>query len=147
MKKNTLITLSLSAAFLSGCATSKHVQSMIDTNNLHYDAEMEQVRTEQQLTTSRLTALQNQWAETVENIRTIKINTQALEDARQNLLYYCREQSTALARFIDTMEPTTPTPPPAQPKPPILTAPIAPAPTTPAATSGIPAMVTPEPVF
>ena len=151
MKKHTLIILSLSAVVLSGCATSKQVQGMIDENNLHYNAEIDRLKAEQQMTKSQLTEVRIQWADTVESIQKIKINTKALEEARQNLLHYCRQHSVVLSRFINSMEGAPivqpqPTQAPAQPQ-------VQPAPaatnivTPPTNTAPVAPMTTPEPVY
>lgn len=145
MKKHTLIIPALSAALLSGCATSSQVQTMIDENNRRYDAEISQLKAEQQMTQSKLTEVRIQWADTVESIQKIKINTRALEEARQNLLDYCRQHSAVLSRFITSMEDVPavqPQPVPATIKPVSADANVV---TLPAKT--IAPMTTPEPVY
>ena len=115
MKKHALIILTLSALALSGCTTSKQVQAMIDENNLTYDAEIDRLKSEQQATQTQIKEARSQWAETLEKLERIRISTKALEEARKNLLNYCRQHSNALDQFIRTFEsipidPTQPAP-------------------------------------
>lgn len=132
MKKQLLIILPLSALILSGCTTSKQVQAMIEQNNLRYDQEIGQLNTGQQTMQTQMTDARDEWTSTAEKLERICIDTQNLEEARQNLLSYCRQHSAVLSRFIESMENVQLTLPPTEQTDPVPTnsvvAPVQPAP-------------------
>lgn len=140
MKKHALIILSLSAGLLSGCATSRQVQKMIEENNEHYDAQISRIKADSELTKSQLAEVRTQWTNTVATIQQIKLNTLVLEEARQSLLNYSRQHEAVLNRFIKSMEDIAPDQSRSAPATTNATpTPSSPAPVVP--------MTTPEPVY